>query len=105
MEQEGGYYNIYRGWTDHTGWIQQEGGYFPVYQARTHQCIGRIRPEEKYYRVYRTWTNLVGHLCREGGQYRVYRTQTGLVGSVELEDTVQVIPLLLSGGAALLLLM
>jgi hypothetical protein len=47
----------------------------------------------------------VGHLRREGGQYKVYRGQTELVGWVELEDTVQVSRLLLSGGAALLLLL
>jgi uncharacterized protein YjbI with pentapeptide repeats len=45
------------------------------------------------------------NLSREGGQYRVYRARAGLVGSVALEDTIQVIPLLLGGGAALLLLM
>jgi len=105
VEQEGGYYNIYRGWTDHVGWVEQEGGYYPVYQAGTHRCIGRVRPEGEDYRVYRTWTELLGHLRREGGQYRVYRTRTGPVGLVELENTIQVIPHLLSGGAALLLLM
>ena len=105
VEQEGGYYNIYWGWTDHVGWVEEEGGYYPVYQAETHRCIGRVRLEGADYRVYRTWTNLAGHLRREGGQYRVYRAGAGLIGSVELEDTVQVIPLLLSGGAALLLLM
>lgn len=47
----------------------------------------------------------MGYLRREGGQYRVYRVRAGLVGTVALEDTTQVIPLLLSGGAALLLLM
>jgi hypothetical protein len=46
----------------------------------------------------------VGHLRREGGQYRVSRARTGPVGLVEFENTIQVIPLLLSGGAALLLL-
>ena len=35
VEQEGGYYHIYRGWTDHVGWVEEEGGYYPVYQAET----------------------------------------------------------------------
>ena len=45
VEQEGGYYNIYRGWTDHVGWIEQEGGCHTVNQAETLRCIGRVRPE------------------------------------------------------------
>ena len=67
--------------------------------------VRSVRPEGEDYRVYRTWTELVGYLRREGGQYRVSRARTGPVGLVEFENTIQVIPLLLSGGAALLLLM
>ena len=70
-----------------------------------HRCIGRIRPEGVDYKVYRTWTAPVGYLRRKGGHYRVYRGQKDPAGVVELENTIQVIPLLLSGGAALLLLM
>jgi hypothetical protein len=105
VEHEGGYYNIYRGWADFVGHIESEGGYYyTVYRAGV-QSVGRVKSEGGIYKVYRDWTHWVGHLRREGRQYKVYQGMTDLIGLVELEDTVQVIPVLLSGGAALLLLL
>jgi hypothetical protein len=59
----------------------------------------------EYYKVYRIWNYFVGHLRHESNLYKVYQGWTRLEGSVELVDMGHDFPLLLSGGAALLLLL